>query len=158
MITERTTGGRQALSKMISNITNGTWKPLLLKFSSAQYRTPEGQSDQNPKNPHRSKSHPKGNQLEPGRWVNDSKSKANNECKLPKVVRHLAPRMQNWNLKSHNWNSIARRWRITERSHQCMIETCASSNICSSINALKIESLGGQKFQIIIFGAKPLGF
>ena len=76
MITERTTGGRQALSKMISNITNGTWKPLVLKFSSAQYRTPEGQSDQNPKNPHRSKSHPKGNQLEPGRWVNDSKSKA----------------------------------------------------------------------------------
>ena len=95
MITERTTGGSQALSKMISKIMNGTWKPLLLKFSAAQYLTLEGQSDQKNKDPHRSKNHPRVNQLEPGRWVNDSKSKANNECKLPKVVRHLAPRMQN---------------------------------------------------------------
>ena len=45
MITERTTGRSQALSKMISKIMNGTWKPLLLKFSAAQYLTLEGQSD-----------------------------------------------------------------------------------------------------------------
>ena len=95
MITERTTGGSQALSKMISKIMNGTWKPLLLKFSSAQYRTPEGQSDQKNKDPHRSKSRPQGIQLEAGRRVNDSKSKANNEFELPKFVRILAPRIQN---------------------------------------------------------------
>ena len=95
MITERTTGGSQALSKMISKIMNGTWKPLLLKFSAAQYLTPEGQSDQKNKDPHRSKSRPQGNQLEAGRRVKDSKSKANNEFKRPKLVRNFAPRMQN---------------------------------------------------------------
>ena len=95
MITERTTGRSQALSKMISKIMNGTWKPLLLKFSAAQYLTLEGQSDQKNKDPHRSKSRPQGKQLEAGRRVNESKSKGNNECKLPKFVRNLAPRMQN---------------------------------------------------------------
>ena len=95
MITERTTGGSQALSKMISKIMNGTWKPLLLNFSAARYLTLEGQSDQKNKDPHRSKSRPQGKQLEAGRRVNDSKSKANNECKLPTCVRNLAPRMQN---------------------------------------------------------------
>ena len=48
--------GSQALSKMISKIMNGTWKPLLPKFSAAQYLTLEGQSDQKNKDPHRSKS------------------------------------------------------------------------------------------------------
>ena len=158
MITERTTGRSQALSKMISKIMNGTWKPLLLKFSAAQYLTLEGQSDQKNKDPHRSKSRPQGNQLKAGRRVNDSKSKANNECKLPKFVRNLAPRIHNWNLKSSNYNSIARSWGITKGSHQVMIETCASSGICSSMNAVKIKNLGSPKFQIVIFGAKPLGF
>ena len=95
MITERTTGRSQALSKMISKIMNGTWKPLLPKFSAAQYLTLEGQSDQKNKDPHRSKSRPQGKQLEAGRRVNDRKSKANNEFELPKFVRILAPRIQN---------------------------------------------------------------
>ena len=146
MITERTTGRSQALSKMISKIMNGTWKPLLLKFSAAQYLTLEGQSDQKNKDPHRSKSRPQGKQLEAGRRVNDSKGKANSQFKLPKYVRNLAPRMQNWNLKLNNWNSIATRWGITERTHQVMIKTCASFNICSLMTALKIESLGGPNF------------
>ena len=79
MITERTTGGSQVLSKIISKIMNGAWKPLLLKFSAAQYLTPEGQSDQKNKDPHRSKSRPQGKQLEAGHRVNDSKSKAKDE-------------------------------------------------------------------------------
>ena len=74
---------------------NGTWKPLLLKFSAAQYLTPESQSDKKNKDPHRSKSRPQGYQLEAGRRVNDSKSKANNEWKLQKFVQNIAPRMQN---------------------------------------------------------------
>ena len=95
MITERTTGRSQALSKMISKIMNGTWKPLLPKFSAAQYLTLEGQSDQKNKDPHRSKSRTQGKQLEAGRRVNDSKSKANDEFELPKFLRILAPRIHN---------------------------------------------------------------
>ena len=96
MITERTTGGSQALSKMISKIMNGTWKPLLPKFSAAQYLTLEG-SRVSPIKKTRIRTVQKaaqGNQLKAGRRVNDRKSKANNECKLPKFGRNLAARMQ----------------------------------------------------------------